>query len=86
MTTIDVKLKLSDELLAQLERESKERQVALDDVVSDVLADYFDEPTSEELIAGLELSLKQVIAGDVRPADDVLAELKQELHGDADES
>ena len=86
MTTVEVKLKLSDEVLAYLQRESKNRKIALDEVVSDVLADYFDEPTHEEILAGIRQSMLDVLAGNVRPADEVLAELKQEFDFDADES
>ncbi len=85
MTMIEVKLKLSDDVLAYLQRESQNRKIALDEVVSDVLADYFDEPTNEELVAGLRQSMLDVLAGNVRPADEVLAELKQEFDFDADE-
>lgn len=75
MTTVEIKLKLSDEVMAYLERESKNRKVPLGDVVSDVLADYFEEPTHEELIAGLKRSLEQVVAGDYRPAREFLDEI-----------
>jgi hypothetical protein len=85
MTTVDVRLKLSDEVLEYLQRESENRQVPLDDVVSDVLADYFEEPTKEEILAGIRQSMLDVLAGNVRPADAVLAELKQEFDFDADE-
>lgn len=84
MTTVEVKLKLSDEVLSYLQRESQNRKIALDEVVSDVLADYFDEPTHEELLAGLERSLKQVVAGDYRPAREFLDELDNEAGHDAD--
>jgi hypothetical protein len=84
MTTVEVKLKLSDEVLLYLQRESQNRKIALDEVVSDVLADYFDEPTHEELLAGLERSLKQVVAGDYRPAREFLDELDNEAGHDAD--
>ena len=86
MTIVEIKLKLSDDLLEHLQRESKQRNIALDEVVSDVLADYFDEPTHEELLAGFRQSIQDVLAGNVRPADEVLAELKQEFDFDADES
>jgi hypothetical protein len=75
MTTVDVKLKLSDEILAYLQREAKKRQVPFDDVVSDVLTNYFDEPTHEELLAGLKRSLEQVLAGEYRPAREFLDEI-----------
>lgn len=84
MTTIEVKLKLSDDVLAYLQRESKNRKVALDEVVSNVLADYFDEPTHEELLTGLQRSLKQVVAGDYRPAREFLDEIDSEAAHDAD--
>ena len=84
MTTVEVKLKLSDEVLEYLQRESQNRKIALDEVVSDVLADYFDEPTHEELLAGLERSLKQVVAGDYRPAREFLDEIDNEAGHDAD--
>jgi predicted transcriptional regulator len=86
MTTVDVRLKLSDEVLEYLQRESENRRVPLDDVVSDVLADYFEEPTKEEILAGIRQSMLDVLAGNVRPADEVLAELKQEFDFDADAS
>ncbi len=84
MTTVEIKLKLSDEVLAYLQRESKNRKVPLDDVVSDVLTDYFDEPTHEELIAGLKRSLEQVVAGDYRPAREFLDEIDSEMGHNAD--
>jgi hypothetical protein len=47
MTTLDVKLKVSDEVLEYLQREAGNRRVSLDAVVSAVLEDYFDDPTEE---------------------------------------
>lgn len=84
MTTVEVRLKLSDEVLEYLQRESENRQVPLDDVVSDVLADYFDEPTKEEILENIRESLRDGLAGKVRPVDEVLSELKQELGLHAD--
>ena len=78
MSTVEVKLRLSNDVLAHLLRESHNRKIALDEVVSDVLADYFDEPTHEELLDGLQRSLKQVIAGDYRPAREFLDEIDNE--------
>lgn len=85
MTTVDIKLRLSDEVLEYLERESRNRKVSLDDVVSDVLVDYFDEPTKEEILISIRESLRDGLAGKVRPVDEILAELKQELGLDGDE-
>jgi hypothetical protein len=84
MTTVEVRLTLSDEVLSYLQRESQSRNVPLDDVVSDVLADYFDEPAHEDLLAGLKRSLGQVAAGDYRPAREFLDEIDHETGPDAD--
>jgi predicted transcriptional regulator len=78
MTTVDVKLKLSDEVMKYLQREASHRNMPFDDVVSDVLADYFDESSHEELLAGLKRSLEQVVAGDYRPAREFLDEIDEE--------
>ena len=86
MTIVDVKLKLPDEVLEYLQREAKHRQVPLDDVVSDVLADYFDDPTKAEILDSIRQSLRDGLAGKVRPVDEVLAELKEEFWPHADES
>lgn len=83
MSTIEVKLNLSDKVLDYLRRESQSRNLPLDEVVSDVLADYFDDPTHDDLLAGLERSLKQVIAGNTRPAREFLDEIDSEMGQDA---
>lgn len=57
-----------------------------DEVVSDVLADYFDEPAKDEILESIRDSLREGLAGKVRPVDEVLAELKQELGLHADEA
>jgi hypothetical protein len=85
MTIVDIKLNLSDEVLEYLQRESEKRKVSLDDVVSEVLSDYFDEPTDDEILENMREALRDGLAGKVRPVDDVLAELKQELGFHADE-
>jgi len=82
--TVDVKLNVSEEVMAYLRREAKRRKVALDEVVSEVLTDYFDDPTHEELLAGLKRSFEQVLAGDYRPAREFLDELDSETNNNAD--
>lgn len=82
--TVDVKLNVSQEIMAYLRREAQNRNVSLDDVVSGVLADYFDDPTHEELLNGLKRSLEQVVAGDYRPAHEFLDEMDNEIGHDAD--
>lgn len=82
--TVDVKLNISDEVITHLQRAAQKRNVSLDEVVSEVLTDYFEEPTREELLAGLRQSLIDVATGNTQPADTLLAELKNELGDDAD--
>lgn len=82
--TIDVKLHVSDEVMAYLQHEAENRKVSLDEVVSAVVADYFEEPIREELLAGLKRSLEQVIAGDYRPAREFLDEIDNQVSDDAD--
>lgn len=83
--TIDVKLTLSDEIMEYLLREAENRKVSLDKVVSEVVEGYFDDPTREELLAGLRTALLDVVAGNTHPARELLAELKEEFGDDDDE-
>lgn len=82
--TVDVKLNVSEEVMMYLRSEAERRKVALDEVVSEVLTDYFDDPTQEELLAGLRRSFEQVLAGDYRPAREFLDELDNETTNNAD--
>lgn len=83
MTTLELKLKLSDEILEYLQREAQQRQLSLDTVVSAVLEDYFDEPSDEEILVGLRRSMQQALAGNFRPAREVLDEIDREMGDDA---
>jgi predicted transcriptional regulator len=86
--TVDVKLNVSEEVMAYLRREAERRKVALDEVVSEVLADYVEvtssEPTDDEILAGLRVGMQQALAGDYRPAREVLDEIDREMSDDAD--
>ena len=85
MTTVEVKLNVSDEVLGYLQREAKQRKVPLAVVVSDVLKDYFEEPTKAEILASVRRSLEQGLAGEARPAHEVLDEIEREMGGNADQ-
>lgn len=86
MTTLEVQLTLSEEVLEYLRQQATSRNVPLGEVVSEVLDDYLNEPTKEAILETTRASLREGLAGKVRPVDDVLAELKQELGWYADES
>lgn len=85
MTTINVQLNLPDEVLARLRQESETRKVPLDVVVGEVLEDYYEEPTNQEILAGLQESMREALAGDTVPLEEALAELKKVFDGNADE-
>ena len=84
MTSLKLKLNLPDDVLEYLRREAGQRNVPLDDVVSEVVAEYFEEPTREEILESIRQSMQEALAGNVRPVDEVLAELKEEFDFDAD--
>lgn len=89
MTTIDIKLTLPKAMLAELQQEAQRRKVSLDSVVSEMLTDYFDDPddpSEDEILARIRAAFEDDLMGRVRPAEDVLAELRRELKIDADES
>ena len=86
MTTLDIKVHLSDEILGYLQQEATNRQVSLDMVISEVLADYFDESTEDEMLGSIRTGMQQALAGDYRPAQDVLDEIDHETVDDADNS
>jgi hypothetical protein len=78
MTTVELKLNVSDEVLEYLQREAGTRKVSLDIVVSDVLADYFDEPSKEEILASIKRGMQQALRGEGRPALEFLDELDED--------
>jgi predicted transcriptional regulator len=86
MTTLDIKLSISDEILAHLQHEAEQRNIPLDVVVSETLELYFDEPTDSEILASLQTGMQQALAGNYRPAHDVLDEIEREMSDDADDS
>lgn len=45
MNTIQVELNLPDEILTHLEHKAREKDTSLDGVISEIVQNYFDEPT-----------------------------------------
>ena len=78
MTIVDIKLSLSEDVLAQLKREAKRRNVSLDVVVSETLEVYFDEPTDDEILAEIRTGMQQALAGEYQSAHDVLDAIERE--------
>ena len=76
MTTLDLKVHLPDTIVAYLQKEARSRHVSLDIVVGDLLTEYFDEPTEAEILESLRIGMEQALAGEGRPALEVLDELE----------
>ena len=79
----EITLQLPDEIVERLRHEALRLNIPLESVINTAIAHYLedDEPDEAEILTGLRQSMI-----DVRPADEVLAELKQEFDFDADES
>ncbi len=84
MTQIELKLTLSETILAQLRDIAQQRGLSVDAIVSEVVEDFFDDPTDEEILQGIREGMLDALAGRTRPAREVLAELKQNRSGNAD--
>ena len=72
MSTLDLQLSLSDDVLVYLKREASKRQISLDVIISEVLAGYFNSPTKQEILDDLKLGMQQALTGRSRSAHDVL--------------
>ena len=84
MTTLDLRLEVSDEIVEYLKAEAKNRQVSLDMVFGDILTDYFTELTDDQILESIKVGMKQALAGEGRPAREALAEVDCDVMGNAD--
>jgi predicted transcriptional regulator len=77
----ELTLILPDELMNRLQDEAHYRQLSLDDVVRTAIIHFFDEdePTKQEILAGLREAMQDALAGRVRPAHEMLDELDREM-------
>ncbi len=83
MATFDLRLEISQEIAGYLQEEARNRGISLDQVVSDVLTDYFAELTEDQILDSIRIGMRQALAGQGRPAREVLAEVDREVTGDA---
>jgi predicted transcriptional regulator len=84
---MELTVKLPDEVLERLQNEAERLNVPLDVVVNEALECYLEddaEPTKAEILASLRISMQQALAGNVRPADEVLDEIEREALDNAD--
>jgi predicted transcriptional regulator len=83
----EITVQLPDEILQRLTEEAQRRNLPLDAVIHTAIAHFLDdeEPTEAEVLSGLRRSMQQVLAGQYRPAHDVLDEIERETVDDADD-
>ena len=85
---VEFTIKLPYDVLERLQSEAERQQIPVDDVVQAAIESYLDndEPTNEEILEDLRQAFLDVRAGRTRPAREALAELRQELGLDANQS
>jgi hypothetical protein len=90
MHKINVELTLSDELLTQLEKVSASSNMSLDAVIVAAVEDYlldddedFEDESDEEILESFTEGFREALMDNVRPAREVLAEIKRELGMDS---
>ncbi|MCU0481323.1 MAG: hypothetical protein MUE54_08935 [Anaerolineae bacterium] len=74
-------INIPDETFSQLKELADDALISIEQVVNNMIqAGLEDEDTpDEEIIYDIRQALKEDLAGDVRPLEDVLDELRQEL-------
>lgn len=76
---IELKVRIPAEVLTRLKQAATERDIAVEDLVSDVLSGYADEPSKAEILDGIERGLREALRGDGQDAFQALDEIDAEL-------
>lgn len=81
----EITVQISDDVLARLQDEAKRLNKPLEAVVNTAILYFLDdeEPTEEEILASLRAGMQQALAGNYRPAREVLDEIDREIDDDA---
>lgn len=83
METVDLRLEISQEIANYLQEETRNRGISLDQVVSDVLTDYYAELSEDEILESIRIGMRQALMGQGRPAREALAEVDRDVTGAA---
>jgi poly(A) polymerase Pap1 len=89
MVNLNLPLSLTEEVMEYLQTKAKYQQITIAEVVQQAIDVYVEqdvELSKEEILANLQQAMTEALAGKTRPADEVLAELRQELGLDANDS
>lgn len=84
----DITLQLPDTILKQIQSEAERLNLPVETFITAVFEHYFEEetePTKEMILTDLRISFQQALAGQTRPAEDVLNEIAAELGHNADD-
>jgi predicted transcriptional regulator len=85
MSIIKVELSLSDKLLNRLKDEAQRSNMPLDEVVKAAIEDYLaDDEDKAEILDSFREGFREAMQGDLRPAREVLAELRKERASNGD--
>ncbi len=66
MANFDLRIEVSQEIAGYLQKEAQNHGLTLDQVVSDVLSDYFAEQTEDEILESIRIGMRQALAGQGR--------------------
>lgn len=81
----ELTLQLPDDVVTRLQSEAERQQIPVDDLVRAAIETYLDdEPSKEDLLAGLRQSMSDALAGRTYPADDLIAALRRKHSGHGD--
>lgn len=74
---------MPDDVRERLQLESERRNLTIEALVNVALAQFLDDeaiddPSEEQILADMRESLKEIAAGNYRPAHEVLDEIEQE--------
>jgi predicted transcriptional regulator len=83
----EITLQLSDDILARLQTEADRLNKPINDVIHRAIASFLEDAysTDTDILTGLRLGMQQALAGDYRPAHDVLDEMDQTVDSHDDD-
>lgn len=89
MINLTIPLSLPEEVVAYLQEKAQLQQVTIADIVLEAIDAYAEQATelsNEQILDNSETGMLDALKGHTHPADDVLAELRQKLSLNADQS
>ena len=85
----DLTLQLPDDVLNRLQHAAERQHIPLEDLIRKAIDSYLDEedePSKGELLRDLRQSMHDAVTDHIRPADEVIEELRRKHQTSADNS